>query len=322
MRAPIRALALASALAILAACSSAPKSSGVVYEIKNKAAEYARLGDGFMATGQYDQALTYYGEALRSSASVDDLVGASSAQASMGRAYLSAGMLDEARAAFAASLESAVMSGSPVAQAVAKTCTGELLNLTGEREKALALFEEAAHLVAPGGKVPVEDSASKAFAVALHDSAVAKSALGRKAEALADLEKAKAINQKLKRWTELAANHYVHASILAGAGKLDEALATALAALAADKLAENGRGIAGDLAAAGSLAARLERKDEAFAYWKRSFDTALAVDDARAARAALVALVPLCGELGRDADRERYATLLEKLDEAKMQAGK
>jgi len=46
----------------------------------------------------------------------------------------------------------------------------------------------------------------------------------------------------------------------------------------------------------------------------------MAVNDAKAVRAALVALAPLAEELGRPADKARYAALLDKLDQA--QAGK
>lgn len=321
-----RACRVASLAALLAAalaataCSSAPKSTGAVYAVRNKAAELAKLGDGFMGTGQYESARKYYDEALRASNSVDDLAGEAAALASMGRAYLVAGLVPEASSAFEASLERAVMAGAPAAQSAAKSGLGEALVAKGDWAGALAVFEEAAALAAPGGKDPKDEASSRALAVAVHDGAVAKASLGRADEAMADLARAESLNAKGKRWTELAANRYVRASMLAGGNRLEEALVAALSALEADKTAENGRGIAGDLGAAGRICERLGRKEEAFGYWRRSFDTALAVDDAKAARAALEALVPLAESLGRAGDATRYATLLARLDEAEGKA--
>ena len=69
--------------------------------------------------------------------------------------------------------------------------------------------------------------------------------------------------------------------------------ATALKALEADKKAENGRGITGDLAAVAKLSIRLGRKVEAWDYWLRCFDSAMAIDDPVTVRKALTALISL-----------------------------
>ncbi len=312
----------AACLAFCAACSTAPRNAGVIYETKNKAVDFAKLGDGFMATGQYDQAMSYYGQALQASRSVDDLEGIASIQSSMGKAYATAGMAADARAAYESSLERARMAASAPAEAVALTGLGELDYAEGKRDAALARFDAALARLASEGKPPKDKdkAAHKAYAIALHDRAVARVAMGRAAEARADLDAAAAINEKAKRWVELAANRYVLASMLASEAKLEEALAMALSALEADKTAENGRGITGDLAAAGALAQRLGRDDEAFGYWKRSFEAALAIDDARAARAALSVLPALASKLKKPGEEARYAALLAQLDAAETPA--
>ena len=87
---PLRPLALAAALA-LASCSTAPKPPEGVFDQRNKAAELAKLGDGFMAKAQYSKALEYYEDALKASSAVDDLEGVAASHASMGKAYLAAG---------------------------------------------------------------------------------------------------------------------------------------------------------------------------------------------------------------------------------------
>lgn len=124
------------------------------------------------------------------------------------------------------------------------------------------------------------------------------------------------MNLKAKRWVELGANRYALASALSGAGKTAEALAAALGALEADKRAENARAVPGDLAAVASLSAKLGKDSDSWDYWRRSFDSALAVDDPRSVRKALSALVELAPRRGKEGDGERYASLLAKLDEA------
>jgi tetratricopeptide (TPR) repeat protein len=304
----------ASAAVLALSCSSAPKPPDAVFEVKNKAAEYAKLGDQYMAEGKFSTALGYYEEAQKAGASVDDLIGVSASRSSMGRAYAAAGQADDARREYGTALEYAVMAGSGAAQSAAKSGLGELDYAAGRAEAALALFEEAVSLASPkdaGG-------GGKALAVALHDRAVAQAALGRASEAKADLAKAQELNLKDKRWAELGSNRYVLASILAGEGALAEALAAALGALEADKRAESAMSIPPDLAAAAGLSSRLGRDADAWGYWRRSFETGMAVDDAASVRKALGALVDLAGKLGKAEDKARYSKLLERLDDSAM----
>jgi tetratricopeptide (TPR) repeat protein len=271
-----------------------------VFETKNKAAEYAKLGDRYMAEGRFSTALGYYEEAQKAGASVDDLDGVAASRSSMGRAYAAAGQAADARREYEAALEYALMAGSPTAQSAAKAGLGELDFAAGKAEAALALFEEAVALASDSGA----SDGGKARAVALHDRAVAAAALGRAAAAKADLAEAQALNLKAKRWTELGSNRYVLASILAGEGALDQALAAALGALEADKRAG---------AAAARGAGGRARHAEAWGYWRRSVESALAIDDAASVRKALASLVDLAGRLGRTAEKERYAALLSKV---------
>lgn len=301
--------ALAFGLAALS-CSTAPKTPDALYDTKNKAAEYSKLGDGFMATGQYDTAEKYYRDALQADSSVDNLEGVSVSHASLGRVYLAVGRRDEARGEFTSALDYARMAQSSAASSIATSGLGEVSYAAGAKEDALALFERAIVFAGKDGK---------SLAVALHDAAVAKAALGKGDEAMADLQKAASLNLGLKRWTELAANRYVMASLLTAQNRLEEARAMALTALDADKRAENGRGIAGDLAAVASITARLGQKDGAWDYWRRSFDAALAVGDPETVRKALVALVSLADELGKSDDKAHYAALLAKLDAAEAE---
>jgi tetratricopeptide (TPR) repeat protein len=282
-----------------------------VFEEKNKAAELSKMGDGYMVRALYAKALQYYQDSLAASQAVDDLEGAAAAYASMGRAYMAAKDPDSAEREYRNSQEYARMALSGVARANAKSGLGEVAFARGDKEGALALFEEAVAIAAAAA-----GKDDKALAVALHDRGVAKAALGRSAEALADLSSADSRNLKAKRWTELGANRYAAASTLAATGKTAEALAAAVGALDADKRGENSRAIPLDLAAAASLSARLGKDADAWDYWRRAFDSALAADDAATVRKALTSLVGLAPKLERADEGKRYEALLAQLDAA------
>ncbi len=300
---------IVSAAVLMCACSTAPKPPDAVYETKNKAAEYAKLGDLSMAEGRYATALGYYEEALNAGSSVDDLPGVAASRVSMGRAYAAAGQNEDARREYETALEYALMGGSAAARSAAQAGLGELEYAAGRYQAALELFEKAV----ASAFASTESGADKAKAVALHDRAVAKAALGETAGAKNDLAEAESLNRKAKRWSELASNRYVLASILAGEGRLEEALKSALDALDADKRGENARSIPQDLAACARLSTRLGRDADAWGYWRRSFDSALAINDPEAVRTALTSLVELAGKLGKTSEQGRYAALLEKL---------
>jgi tetratricopeptide (TPR) repeat protein len=287
-------------------CSTAPKDQPV-FDTRNKAAEYSKLADGLMARSVWDQAVNYYRQSLEANSSVDNIEGVARSHVSLGRAWLAGGDMEEAERQFRLGLDYARMAGSKSAEALATAGLGEVAYARGDKEGALASFAAAILLAADDNAV---------LAVALHDSATAKASLGRGEEARADLEKAASINAKAGRWGEVGANRYVLASIFSKAGDFDDALAQARLALAADKRVENGPGIAQDLAAMATILAKMGRKDEAWDWWRRAFDTALVADMPGSVRKALESLVSLGRELGKDSDAERYATLLARLDAA------
>jgi len=260
-----------------------------------------------MAKAEYDIALQYYSDALKTDSAVDYLEGIAASHASMGKAYLAAGKATAANSEYESSLEYARFSGLGGAQSVAEAGLGEVAFVQGAKADALVAFEAAISLA---GKD------EKALSVALHDSAVVKAALGRLPEAISDLEKAQGMNLRAKRWIELGANRYALASALSRSGRNAEALATAIGALDADKRAENARAVSVDLATIATLSHGLGKEDQAWAYWRRTLDSALSADDPAVVRKALRALIDLAAGLGKPAEGARYSALLEKLDEA------
>jgi tetratricopeptide (TPR) repeat protein len=295
-------------------CSTAPKAPDAVFAVKNKAAELAKLGDAFMIKALYEKALQYYGESLSASQEVDDIEGASGVYAAMGRAYVSSGDSAQAERQFLNALDYARMSGSSAARSMAKAGLGEVAFSKGDKAGALALFEEAAALASAKD---VKDD--KSLAVALHDRGVAKAALSREAEALADFTKAESMNLKAKRWTELGTNRYAIASTLASTGKTAEAMTAVLGALDADKRGENSRAIPLDLAAAASLSVKLGKDADAWDYWRRSLDASLANNDPASTRKALIALIALAPKLAKAEDGKAYQAMIAQLDAAQAQ---
>jgi tetratricopeptide (TPR) repeat protein len=305
----LAAVALAAALvavAAMASCSTAPKNRDV-FDTRNQAADFVKMADGFYEKARWAEAAKYYEQALEADSSVDYVEGVARCHVSLGRNWLAAGDADQAKREFSDGLEYARIAGSKPAQALAIAGLGEVAWAKGDKYSALSRFEDA---------VAIAQDDNAALAVALHDRATAEAALGRPADAKADLEQAAAFNEKGLRWSEVGANRYMLASVLSREGSYDAALQQAFLALAADKKVENGPGIAQDLAAVASIYGRMQDKQDSWDWWRRAFDTALAVDNPKAVRKALTSLIDLAGQLGKDEDAGRYAALLKRLDEA------
>jgi len=297
-------LALAFALAT-GACSSAPKTNTIVVEAKNRAAEYAELGNSFLASGRLEEALSFHEQALRENRSVDNVEGIAGSLNSIGRIYIAAGMLERAAAELGDALEYGRIAGSDAQMALSLANLGEVRWLSSDAEGALELFERA---------MPLASRDDAVRAIVLHDRAVVQRALGRKAEARADFLAAQGINQKLSRWTELAANWYALAGLSRSEGLLEDALAWAEKALEADKRAEHSSGIAADLEASGTILKELGRKEEAYDRFRRAFDVWLAAENREGTRRALEALAALADELGKPAEAAKWRSLLASLE--------
>ncbi len=303
----LRTATAGALLLALASCSTAPKPTAEVVVRKNQAAEYSKLGDGFLAKRDYASALRFYEESLRENKSVDNEEGVVASLNSIGRVYLAAGRTDEAEATFREALDYAGPLRNPSFRALSMANLGEVLYARGEREEALALFQEA---------LPLASRDERTLAVLLHDRAVVYRDQGLWYEAESDLRRAAGINQRLKRLSEYGANLYVLGNIQLKRGNAQAALATVKQALAADKTAENAAGIAADLEALASLSRKLEQPQEAFNFYRRAFDVFVSMDSGRDALRCARALESLAGELSRDQDARRYAEYAKRIEEA------
>lgn len=303
-----RALLVPFILFALASCSSAPKAPDEVFDVRNKSSDYLKLADGLVSQGQYEGAEKFYRQAMDGYSSVDWLSGTALAHHSLGRLRLLETDLEGAAAEFTKAADYARLAtgqaDAALAASLAAAGLGEVAFRRGDKPEALERFEEAVNLAGTD---------ERALAVALHDRASANSAAGDQTGATADLDRAAAINRKLKRWAELASNDYLRSLILERQGDLAGALAQAGEALANDRKAENSYGVTGDLARLGELSTKLGKTDEAYWYWRRAFDAALGANLPRETLRALDGLLGVLEAAGRGAETKDWSSMRDKL---------
>ena len=301
-RAAARAFHLTAALAALttgafSACSTAPKPVAEVVARKNQAAEYSKLGDGFLANRDYASALRFYEESLRENRAVDNTEGVVISLNSVGRVYLAAGRLDDAEATFREALDYAGPLKNPSFRALSLANLGETRYARGDSAAAMEAFQEA---------LPLAARDERTLAVLLHDRAVVYRDQGEWAAAEADLRRAAGINQRLKRLAEYGANLYLLGNIAHKKGNTQSALDLLRQALEADRKAENSAGIAADLEALAVLARGQGEREDAFHYYRRAFDVFVSLDSASEALRCAESLAALAAELERPGDVQRY----------------
>lgn len=293
-----------AALAVLASCSSAPKPVAEVVARKNQAAEYSKLGDGFLAKRDYASALRFYEESLRENRAVDNVEGVVISMNSVGRVYLAAGRLDDAEATFREALDYAGPLKNPSFRALALANLGEALYARGEADAAMEAFQEA---------VPLSARDERTLAVLLHDRAVVYRDRGEWESAESDLRRAAGINQRLKRLAEYGANLYLLGNIAHKKGNTQSALDLLRQALEADRKAENSAGIAADLEALAVLSRGQSAGEDAFHYYRRAFDVFVSLDSAADALRCAEALAGLAAELERPGDVQRYRDYVRRI---------
>lgn len=287
----------AFAAAALSACSTAPKPVAEVVARKNQAAEYSKLGDGFLAKRDYASALRFYEESLRENRAVDNTEGVVLSMNSIGRVYLAAGRPDDAEATFREALDYAGPLRNPSFRALSLANLGEALYARGEAAAAMDAFQEA---------VPLAARDERTLAVLLHDRAVVYRDRGEWDAAEADLRRAGGINQRLKRLAEYGANLFLLGNIAHKRGNSQAALDLLRQALEADRKAENSAGIAADLEALAVLSRGQGTRGDAFQYYRRAFDVFVSLDSASDALRCAEALEALAAELERPEDARKY----------------
>lgn len=305
--APLASLALClAAFATLPSCSSAPKGSGPVYAKRNQAAQYGKQGDSLFASGNYPDAMSFYRQALEANVSIDNDEGVIVSRNAIGKTYAASGMDKEARGEFGLAMALARRLSLPRLEAQSLCFLAELELAAGGTDEAMALLASAERLA--GGDEPTA-------AIILHDYGIAYKQKGDYAAALRSLERAAAINSRLKRPAEYASNCYLIASVRLKAGDPAAARRAALLALETDKEIENSLSIATDYYALGKIA--LAEGDDGEAYY--CFQKALAIEIianmAAESLKSLEELVPLADRLGQSGEAAEYRAMKEKIED-------
>ncbi len=300
----VPAVLAALSLGILAACSTAPKPVAEVVARKNQAAEYSKLGDGFLAKRDYASALRFYEESLRENRAVDYEEGVVISMNSIGRVYLAAGRMDDAEATFREALDYAGPLKNSSLRALSLANLGETHYARGNPEAAMEAFQEA---------LPLSSRDEKTLAVILHDRAVVYRDRGEWDAAETDLRRAAGINQRLKRLSEYGANLFLLGNIAHKRGNDTGALDLLRQALEADRKAENSAGIAADLEALAVLSRGQGGREDAFRYYRRAFDVFVTLDAAAEALRCAEALAALAAELERPGDVSKYREYADRI---------
>jgi tetratricopeptide (TPR) repeat protein len=299
-----RPIVLLAALALASACSTAPKDSGTVYEKRDQAVKYGAQADRQFALGNYSDALSFYRKALETNVSIDNDAGIIVSRNAIGRTYAAAGLAGDAKAEFEKALGLAERAGLDALRAQALCGLAELELSGNGTDAALALLDRARALA---GKD------EGAMAVVLHDYGIARKQQGDYPEAASFLEKALAINQRLKRLSESASNCYMLSSVSLKRGDAAKARVYALKALEIDKQTENSLSIATDYFALGKISLAEGKDEEAYACFEKAFSVELVQNMARESLKSLDELVPLAEKLGKAEDAAEYRSLRESI---------
>ena len=306
-KSPRAAVIVCLGLVFLGACSSAPDPPQEVYDKHNQAARNLEAGNRYFREAQYNQALEFYQLALEASRAVDNAEGQVTALNSIGKTFFLAGEEEKAAAYYEQAQVLAEKSDSPVLILQCANNTGELYMRRGEISAAREIYRKALAAAESGAK------GSPELAVLYHNMGACLREAGELSEARGFAEKAAAMNRDAKHFTELAANHYLLASIYFRENKLPEARENALAALDYDKRMENSLGIAQDLLALGSITEKAGAAAEAHDAYKRAFLAYRALAYVPGMRRSLEKLIDSSEALNLKEETEQYREAYGKL---------
>lgn len=263
-----------SCLALLFSCSSAPEATGEVSTVGRQAARDIDHGTEALHRGRADDARAFFENALRRYRSLDHRTGIAGTLAAIGRLYTVEGDLETAAVYYRDSAELAEIAEAPTVAIESYAALVEIelrRERTGDAEQAL----EAA------GDILERAPDDAGTAVTLHARALLAAHRGDFEHAEESLREALELNRELRAHREIAANHYMLASVLSRQGRFEEAHEQATAALETDKFIENSVGIAQDLIALGRIAERSGDRVAAQQYFERAYSVYLGLEDAR-----------------------------------------
>ena len=261
VRSIVYRIAIAVIVLLWASCSTQPKEPEAITAKKTQA-------DGLMEQGHervddlaLDAARSSYMAALDVYAFLDHREGTIAALLALGRVTRMTGDTETTEEYFnhAESLARSFGEARPIRDVLNHKADLELRR--GDPEAAVAYLED--------GLPMVEDGRERAAQLRLRGAS--RFALGSEDEAVSLLQLAAFTAEEAGEHVEAAQSYYKLASIASLGGRYDEARNWAELALAADKAAEYGPGIAADLRALGIIAAKAGDEAAAEDYARRSW---------------------------------------------------
>jgi tetratricopeptide (TPR) repeat protein len=280
-------------LLCLAACSSAPKNPGDVYEVRRIAESQLDLGNKNADRGNYETALLLLNESMRLAISADDPGLRVRAGLSRGNVLFALGRADEAIAGWETALSESEKRGNGELAAVSRIhqARGRLLSAVngiaiGAAAGAAAdSATVAAEVRAEVNKelAAVKDRLYTAFAWQV--IGLAEKELDRYGEAEAAVRRGLEIHQKDLQLEQAAYDWYLIASFRSLAGNYDGARQALESAMALDRRVENSYGLATDWRAMGDVFKKAGNSAESREAYLRSAEIfrSLGNDDAAAA---------------------------------------
>ena len=287
---------------LLGACSSAPPAPDGVQERKNRAADYLKFGRQAFQAAQYDQALTFYQNALDLDTAVDFEPGMAAAWNSVATAQTALGEMDGARVSLAQAEDLAAESGDRVLvlQVAVNLVQADLA--AGRTDRAQTRLDALA---------PFPETAEGAALD--HALGNLERTLGHQDLAFAAFDRALVLNQRLGLKQEMASNHFMKAMVFGHGGKWTEALAELQAALDLDRVMENTMGIGQDWRAIGTVDLQLPDTTAAFEAYGRAARLFQSAGLGTQQKKTIEMLLPVAEALGFTEERDRYQAILDRL---------
>lgn len=287
-------------LTVLGACSSAPDPPAESRRVRDRAAEYATIGNGYFQRANYEMALQFFELGLSENMLVDHLPGIVRSHNSIAKVYLAVGRFDAAGAELNRALEIARDLDAPQELAKTHTLLGELAMRMENNQAALSELNRAREILL--------EAAFEVDSVLLHNLGTAHARNAEYSDAERYLRQALDKNLTDNSWAKTAGNYYMLSSIASRQGDFDRALQLMEQALAFDKRAENSIGIAADLVGVGRIYERKEQLDEAYPFYLRALRIYLGLNLAAPTADTLGTLERVAEELGRTEEAEEFGS--------------
>ena len=273
-RQPILIALLASSLALMAGCSSAPKRPPEVFTDRNAAAGQLDLANAAVSKGDYVNAYLFLTEAWRLALTADDPETRIKILLARGNAFFNEGRTDEANDTWNTALAEATEAGDRTLISATKVYIARGTLAEGLPEGAIDPEERVARAKAAKAVVEAEIGNIRGSplytAFAWKALGLAEKELGQTRKAEDAISNAADIHEKGRYLEDAGYDWYLIASVRSKAGLYKEALEALSTALSFDRRAENANGLGMDWMAIGMIEEKAGNKDRAKAAYRRS----------------------------------------------------